>query len=58
MARPMSPAKSEARPVITNENGTWVVRIERPGGKLQEYRCATEAQAQQLAAALLTKSDH
>ncbi len=40
---------------VTVENGVWVVRLERAGGKLQEYRCATEAQARQLAQALTPK---
>ena len=40
------------RPTISCEEGMWVVRVERAGGKLQEYRCATEAQARQLQLAL------
>ncbi len=39
-------------PQVTQEQGVWIVRVERPGGKLQEYRCATEAQARQLEAEL------
>lgn len=39
-------------PQVTKEDGVWVVRVERVGGKLQEYRCATEAQARQLEVAL------
>ena len=42
------------RPRVTEEQGVWVVRVER-GGKLQEYRCATEAQARSLEAALSKK---
>jgi len=42
MSRPPPNAK------ISLENGVWVVRIERPGGKLQEYHCASEAQARGL----------
>ncbi|MCY1035085.1 hypothetical protein OV207_26805 [Corallococcus sp. BB11-1] len=39
-------------PVVTKENDVWVIRIERPNGKVQEYRCATESQARQLALVL------
>lgn len=45
----MSEPKS---PQVTKENDVWVVRVERTGGKMQEYRCATEAQARQLEAEL------
>ncbi len=48
MSRPPPVAK------ITVENGMWVVRIERPGGKLQEYHCASEAQARGLVESLQT----
>ena len=41
-----------APPTVTKEADVWVVRVERPGGKMQEYRCASEAQARQLEAAL------
>jgi hypothetical protein len=37
---------------VTDEQEQWVVRVERAGGKFQEYRCATEAQARQLELAL------
>ncbi len=37
--------------VVTQEAGVWVVRVDR-AGRLQEYRCASEAQARQLQAAL------
>jgi hypothetical protein len=40
-------------PQVSLENGVWVVRVERPGGKLQEYHCATEAQARALAESLV-----
>lgn len=36
------------KPKLVKENGLWVIRIDRPNGKTQEYRCATEAQARQL----------
>lgn len=39
-------------PVVTKENDVWVIRIDRPNGKTQEYRCATETQARQLAMVL------
>ncbi len=34
-------------PTVQQENGVWVVRVEREG-RVQEYRCASEAQARQL----------
>lgn len=39
-------------PQVVKVDGLWIVRVVRPGGKEQEYRCATEAQARQLEAAL------
>lgn len=46
----MSSESSEvkSRPQVTKEHDVWVVRVERKGGKFQEYHCATEAQARQL----------
>ena len=43
------------KPKLTQENGVWVLRVEHPGGKSQEYRCATEAQARQLQSVLTPK---
>lgn len=43
---------SKSRAQVTKEHEQWVVRVERAGGKMQEYRCATEAQARQLEVAL------
>ena len=43
------------KPVVTQENDVWVIRLENPTGKVQEYRCATEAQAKQLAIVLTPK---
>jgi hypothetical protein len=44
------------KPVLSQENDVWVIRVESPGsGKVQEYRCATEAQAKQLALVLTPK---
>jgi capsular polysaccharide biosynthesis protein len=37
------------RPVVTKEESVWVIRLQNPNGKTQEYRCATESQARQLA---------
>ena len=41
-----------ARPVVTKEENIWVLRLQSPNGKTQEYRCATENQARQLAQVL------
>ncbi len=41
-----------AMPVVTQEENIWVLRIQKPNGKMQEYRCATENQARQLALVL------
>jgi hypothetical protein len=38
-----------ALPVVTKEENIWVLRIRKPNGKTQEYRCSTEGQAKQLA---------
>lgn len=46
----------DTKPVLTKEDEVWVIRVEKPGsGKVQEYRCATEAQARQLATVLTPK---
>jgi hypothetical protein len=45
------PSEVKERPRVTKEEDVWVVRLDR-GGKRQEYRCATEAQARALEAAL------
>lgn len=37
---------------LTEENDTWIVRVRELSGKRQEYRCAREAQARKLLAAL------
>ena len=36
-------------PTMLHQEGVWVVRIDRGNGKIQEYRCTSESQAQQLA---------
>ena len=40
--------------VIRQQEDVWVLRIEQPNGRVQEYRCLSELQAKQLAAMLLT----
>jgi hypothetical protein len=37
---------------VTQENDVWVIRVDAGNGKVQEYRCATEAQAKALALVL------
>jgi hypothetical protein len=44
---------AQTRPVVTKEENIWVLRLEKPNGKTQEYRCATENQARQLALVLV-----
>ena len=46
---------SATKPTVTQENDVWVIRLENTTGKVQEYRCATEAQARQLAIVLTPK---
>ncbi|MHB8873097.1 MAG: hypothetical protein ACYC8T_05365 [Myxococcaceae bacterium] len=43
------------QPVVTKEDDVWVIRVEKDNGAIQEYRCATESQARQLAAVLQAK---
>jgi hypothetical protein len=45
------------KPVLTQEEGVWVIRLENGNGKTQEFRCATETQARQLAAVLSPRGD-
>jgi hypothetical protein len=42
-------AMSQARPMVSKEADLWILRVEKPNGKVQEYRCTTEGQARQLA---------
>ena len=42
-------------PVVTKEDDVWVIRLENESGKIQEYRCASESQARQLAIVLTPK---
>lgn len=46
---------SHRKPVVTQQDGLWIIRLEKENGKVQEYRCATELQAKQLAQVLLPK---
>jgi len=41
-----------AMPVVTKEENIWVLRVQKSNGKTQEYRCASENQARQLAMVL------
>jgi hypothetical protein len=43
------------KPVVTQEEDVWVIRVEKSNGRIQEYRCASEAQARQLAAVLMPR---
>ena len=47
---------SDGKPVVTKEDDVWVIRLETEGGKVQEYRCASENQAKQLAVVLTPKN--
>ncbi|MDX2008712.1 MAG: hypothetical protein SFW67_00895 [Myxococcaceae bacterium] len=38
--------------VEKQQSDVWVVRVEKVNGKVQEYRCASEEQARQLALVL------
>ena len=44
-----------AKTTVSEEEGVWVVRVENGSGKVQEYRCANERLAKQLASVLLPK---
>jgi hypothetical protein len=37
------------RPKVVRGDDVWILRVQQPNGKVQEYRCATESQARQLA---------
>lgn len=43
---------SNARSVVSQEADVWVLRVNTASGKVQEYRCSSEAQARQLALVL------
>jgi hypothetical protein len=46
---------ADTKPVVSKEEDIWIIRVEKDNGKQQEYRCATEAQARQLAMLLTPK---
>lgn len=46
---------ASSKPVVTKEDDVWVIRVQTEAGKQQEYRCASETQARQLALMLTTK---
>jgi hypothetical protein len=48
-------APNDKKPVVQKEDDVWVIRLEQDNGRVQEYRCASEQQAKQLAAVLVTK---
>lgn len=48
-------AMGATQPVLKKEDDVWVVRVESEQGKVQEFRCATESQARQLAMVLAPK---
>ncbi len=40
---------SQPRPMVTKQDDVWILRLLKPNGKVQEYRCTTENQARSLA---------
>jgi hypothetical protein len=48
----MSISAAPSTPTVSKEAELWILRLTNPNGKPQEYRCATEAQARQLALVL------
>jgi hypothetical protein len=40
---------SQPRPMVIKEDDVWILRLMKPNGKVQEYRCTTENQARNLA---------
>lgn len=49
-------SESNAKPKLVRDADVWLVRIEQPNGKVQEYRCSSESQAKQLAQVLTSPS--
>lgn len=37
-----------AKPELTKEDDVWVIRVPKPSGGMQEFRCASEQQARHL----------
>lgn len=48
----MGATMSNARSVVSKEADVWVLRVNTTSGKVQEYRCSSEAQARALALVL------
>jgi hypothetical protein len=50
----MSTSAATVTPTVIKEADVWILRLNKPNanGKPQEFRCATEAQARQLALVL------
>ena len=44
---------TQTQPQLQLVDNVWTVRIEQANGKVQVYRCATEAQAKQMAMVLV-----
>ena len=40
------------KPEMKVEDGVWVIRVPKPNGAIQEFRCASESQAKHLFAVL------
>lgn len=45
-------APTQLKPKLVRDEDVWLVRVEQPNGKVQEYRCTSESQAKQLALVL------
>ncbi|MBX5482376.1 MAG: hypothetical protein IRZ16_11160 [Myxococcaceae bacterium] len=45
-----------AKAQLTNEDGVWVIRVPKPNGSVQEFRCASEPQAKKLLAVFLAQN--
>ena len=44
--------------VVKKVENVWILRVEKDNGKVQEYRCATEAQAKKQASVLVPKDEN
>lgn len=44
--------ESQQKPKLVRLEDLWLVRVEQPNGRVQEYRCTSESQAKQLALVL------
>jgi hypothetical protein len=45
-------AMSQSHSEMSKETEVWVLRVMKPNGKVQEYRCTSEGQARQFAQVL------